>query len=156
MSGILATIAAANASYSIIMKALKSGAEIKGMIGHVGKFLIAEDQLKEAVKRKKNNPITAITGGAEGDWEEFQALETIKEQRAELESFCRLYAKPGTWDNWLLWQNEARKRRKAALKQKQKEREELVEMLMICLGCFFAVSSMAALIYVVGKYMDKW
>ena len=156
MSGILATIAAANASYSIIMKALKSGAEIKGMIGHVGKFLMAEDQLKEAVKRKKNNPITAITGGAEGDWEEFQALETIKEQRAELESFCRLYAKPGTWDRWLFFQKEARNARKAAIKQQEKEREELIEMMMMCLGCFFAVSGMAAMVWVLGKYMEKW
>ena len=153
---ILETIAAANAAYSVIKKCLENGREVKDMVGHVGKFLNAEDELKDAVRRKKNSPIAALTGGAEGDWEEFQALEKLKEQRAELESFCRLYAKPGTWDNWLLWQNEARKARKAAIKQKEKEREELIEMLMICLGCFFAVSGMAALVYAVGKYMGKW
>ena len=153
---ILETIAAANAAYSVIKKCLENGRQVKDMVGHVGKFLNAEDELKEAVKRKKNNPISAITGGSEGDWEEFQALEKIKEQRAELESFCRLYAKPGTWDNWLLWQAEARKARKAAIRQQEKEREELIEMLMICVGCFFAVSGMAALVYAVGKYMDKW
>ena len=36
------------------------------MAGHVGKFLAAEDELKEMVQKKKNSPITAITGGAEG------------------------------------------------------------------------------------------
>ena len=153
---VLETIAAANAAYSIIKKCLQNGSEVKDMISHVGKFLSAEDELKDAVRRKKNSPLAAITGGSEGDWEEFQALENIKEQRAELESFCRLYAKPGTWDRWILWQNEARKARKAAIKQQEKEREELVEMLMICLGCFFAVSGMAALVYALGKYMDKW
>tara|TARA_R100000544_G_C2178323_1_gene35631 strand:+ start:64 stop:531 length:468 start_codon:yes stop_codon:yes gene_type:complete len=153
---ILETIAAANAAYSVIKKCLENGREVKDMVGHVGKFLNAEDELKDAVRRKKSSPIASLTGGAEGDWEEFQALEKLKEQRAELESFCRLYAKPGTWDNWLLWQNEARKARKAAIKQKEKEREELIEMLMMCLGCFFAVSGMAALVYAVGKYMGKW
>ena len=153
---VLETIAAANAAYSIIKKCLQNGSEVKDMISHVGKFLSAEDELKDAVRRKKNSPLAAITGGSEGDWEEFQALENIKEQRAELESFCRLYAKPGTWDRWILWQNEARKARKAAIKQQEKEREELVEMLMICMGCFFAVSGAAALVYALGKYMDKW
>jgi len=153
---VLETIAAANAAYSVIKKCLQNGSEVKDMISHVGKFLSAEDELKDAVRRKKNSPLAAITGGSEGDWEEFQALENIKEQRAELESFCRLYAKPGTWDRWILWQNEARKARKAAIKQQEKEREELIEMLMICVGCFFAVSGMAALVYALGKYMDKW
>ena len=153
---VLETIMAANAAYGVIKKCLENGREVKDMVGHVGKFLSAEDELKEAVKRKKNSPITAITGGSEGDWEEFQALEKIQEQRRELESWCRLYALPGTWDKWQLYQNEARKARKAAQKQKQKEREEFVEMIMMCVGCFFAISGGAALIFALGRYMEKW
>ena len=153
---ILETIAAANAAYSVIKKCLENGREVKDMVGHVGKFLNAEDALKDAVKRKKSSPIAAITGGSEGDWEEFQALEKLKEQRAELESWCRLYGPPGTWDRWISWQAEARRARKAAIRQQEKEREELLEMIMICVGCFFAVSGAAALVYALGKYMDKW
>ena len=153
---VLETIAAANAAYSVIKKCLQNGSEVKDMLGHVGKFLTAEDELKDAVKRKKSSPISAITGGSEGDWEEFQALEKLKEQRAELESWCRLYGPPGTWDRWISWQAEARRARKAAIRQQEKEREELLEMIMICVGCFFAVSGMAALVYALGKYMDKW
>jgi len=147
---------AANAAYGVIKKCLENGREVKDMVGHVGKFLNAEDDLKDAVNRKKKNPITAITGGAEGDWEEFQALEKIQEQRRELESWCRLYAAPGTWDKWQFFQAEARKARKAAQKQKEKEREQLVEMLMMCLGCMFAVSGMAATVFALGRYMEKW
>tara|TARA_R110000851_G_scaffold45_1_gene227 strand:- start:102 stop:569 length:468 start_codon:yes stop_codon:yes gene_type:complete len=153
---VLETIAAANAAYSIIKKCLQNGSEVKDMLGHVGKFLTAEDELKDAVKRKKSSPIAAITGGSEGDWEEFQALEKLKEQRAELESWCRLYGPPGTWDRWISWQAEARRARKAAIRQQEKEREELLEMIMICVGCFFAVSGAAALVYALGIYMDKW
>ena len=150
------TIMAANAAYGVIKTCLANGNEINGLIGHVGKFLNAEADLKDAVDRKKKNPITSITGGAEGDWEEFQALEKIKEQRRELESWCRLYGPPGTWDKWQLYQNEARKARKAAQKQREKEREEFVEMIMMCVGCFFAVSARAALIFDIGRYMEKW
>tara|TARA_R110001592_G_scaffold190262_1_gene435955 strand:+ start:3209 stop:3676 length:468 start_codon:yes stop_codon:yes gene_type:complete len=153
---ILETIAAANAAYSVIKKCLENGREVKDMVGHVGKFLNAEDALKDAVKRKKSSPIAAITGGSEGDWEEFQALEKLKEQRAELESWCRLYGPPGTWDRWISWQAEARKARKAALRQLEKEREELIEALTLGLGALFAVTGIAALVYALGIYMDKW
>eukprot|EP00919_Chromeraceae_sp_WS-2016_P029235 GHVR01069306.1.p1 GENE.GHVR01069306.1~~GHVR01069306.1.p1 ORF type:complete len:125 (-),score=10.45 GHVR01069306.1:211-585(-) len=122
---VIETIMAANATYGVIKKCLENGREVKDMVGHVGKFLSAEDELKEAVKRKKNNPITAITGGAEGDWEEFQALEKIQEQRRELESWCRLYATPGTWDKWQFFQAEARKARKAAQNKKKKNAKSL-------------------------------
>jgi len=153
---VLETIAAANAAYSVIKRCLENGNEVKGLVGQVGKFLSAEDDLKEAVKRKKNNPITAITGGDEGDWEEFQALEDIKEKRRELESWCRLYGPPGTWDRWQQYQAEARKARKAAQKQKEKEREELVEVIMYCLAGLVAIFSIVAILFGVGRYMDKW
>ena len=75
---ILESIAAANAAYSVIKTALGNGKETAGLIGAVGKFLSAEEEVKEAVQKKKNSPLTAIAGGAEGDWEEFQALEEIR------------------------------------------------------------------------------
>src|SRR6056300_1541283 len=102
---------AANAAYSVIRQALSNGKETAGLIGAVGKFLSAEEDVKEAVQRKKNSPLTAITGGSEGDWEEFQQLEKIREQRKELESYIRLYGQPGQWDRWISWQAEARKQR---------------------------------------------
>ena len=147
---------AANAAYGVIKQCLANGNEINGLIGQVGKFLTAEDELKDAVKRKKSNPITAITGGAEGDWEEFQALEDIKEKRRELESWCRLYGPPGTWDKWQLYQAEARKARRAAQKQKEKEREEMMEAIMYTFSGVLAIGGIGALIYFLGRYWEKW
>ena len=153
---VLETIAAANAAYSVIKKCLENGREVKDLVGQVGKFLTAEDELKDAVKRKKSNPITAITGGAEGDWAEFQALEDIKEKRRELESWCRLYGPPGTWDRWQQYQAEARKARKAAQKQKEKEREEMMEAVMYAVSGLLALGGAGALIYFLGRYWEKW
>ena len=153
---VLETIMAANAAYGVIKRCLENGNEVKGLVGQVGKFLNAEDDLKDAVNRKKKNPLTAITGGSEGDWEEFQALEDIKEKRRELESWCRLYGPPGTWDKWQFFQAEARKARKAAQKQKEKEREEMVEMVMYAFSGVLAFGGLGAAIFAIGKYMEKW
>jgi len=153
---VLETIMAANAAYGVIKTCLANGREVKGMVGHVGKFLNAEADLKDAVERKKKSPLTAITGGAEGDWEEFQALEDIKEKRRELESWCRLYAPSGTWDRWISWQAEARKARRAAEKQKEKEREEMMEAIMNTFTGLIALGGGGAVIYFIGRYMEKW
>jgi hypothetical protein len=153
---ILESIAAANAAYSVIKTALGNGKETAGVISSIGKFLAAEEDIKDAVNKKKNSPLTAITGGDEGDWEEFQALENIKQKRAELESYCRLYAPAGTWDRWIAWQNEARKQRQAARKAAQAAHEKKMEQIQIAAGVILAFTGVVLAIYYLGVYMEKW
>lgn len=153
---ILESIAAANAAYSVIKTALGNGKETAGLISAVGKFLSAEEDVKEAVQRKKNSPITAITGSSEGDWEEFQHLEMLRQKRAELESYCRLYAPPGTWDRWQSWQAEARKQRKAAKLAAEKAREERMELIATLIGIMLALSVIGIGFYYLGVYLEKW
>ena len=153
---ILESVMAANAAYSVIRQALSNGKETAGLIGAVGKFLSAEEDVKEAINKKKSSPITMITGSSEGDWEEFQHLEKLREKRAELESYCRLYAPPGTWDRWQQWQVEARKQRQAARKAAEKAREERMELLATIAGIGMAVIITVLCIYYLGVYMGKW
>jgi molecular chaperone GrpE (heat shock protein) len=153
---ILESVMAANAAYSVIRQALSNGKETAGLIGAVGKFLSAEEDVKEAVQRKKNSPLTAITGGSEGDWEEFQQLEKLRQQRKELESYCRLYAPAGTWDRWQQWQAEARKQRQAAKKAAEKAREERNEAIATAAGIGMAVIVVVLCIYYLGVYLERW
>lgn len=153
---ILETIAAANAAYSIIRQCLENGREVKDMASHVGKFLSAEEELKEAVQKKKNSPLTAITGGAEGDWEEFQALEKIREQRKELESWCKLYAPSGTWQRWQNFQLEARKQRMAAKRAAYLKHQERMEQLQLAAAIIAAILSVVGGVFYLGVYMGKW
>jgi hypothetical protein len=147
---------AANAAYSVIRQALSNGKETAGLIGAVGKFLSAEEDVKDAINRKKNSPLTAITGGSEGDWEEFQHLENLKAKRQELESYCRLYAPPGTWDRWQQWQAEARKQRQAAKKAAEKAREERNEMIATIAGITMAIVVVILSVYYLGIYLERW
>jgi len=153
---ILESIAAASAAYEVIKTAINQGREGAGLIGAVGKFLTAEEDIKEAVQKKKNSPFAAIAGGEQGDWEEFQALETIREQRKELESYIRLYGKPGQWDRWIQWQAEARRQRAAAKKAAEKRREEMLEQIQIATGIVLAITTVVLSIYYLGVYMEKW
>jgi len=153
---ILETIAAANAAYSVIRTCIQNGREGADLMASVGKFLTAEDDIKQAVQKKKNSPLTAITGGAEGDWEEFQALEKIREQRKELESYIRLYGAPGQWDRWQQWQVEARKARQAAKKAAEKARQERNEALAVAGGITMAVVVCVLAVYYLGVYLERW
>ena len=153
---ILETIAAANAAYSVIKTCISNGKETADLMSNVGKFLTAEEDLKEAVQKKKNSPLTAITGGVEGDWEEFQQLERIKEQRKELESYIRLYGRPGQWDRCIQWQVEARKQRAAAKKAAEKKREEQMELLATVAGIAIGVIVLVIAFYYTGIWLGKW
>jgi len=153
---ILETIAAANAAYSVIKTCISNGTETANLMSNVGKFLTAEEELKEAVERKKKSPITAITGGMEGDWEEFQQLEKIKEQRRELESYIRLYGRPGQWDRWIQWQAEARKARQEAKKEAERRRAEAMETIATLVGVLIAVVVLGGVFYYIGVRMGKW
>jgi len=153
---ILESIAAANAAYSVIKTALGNGKETAGLISAVGKFLSAEEDVKDAINRKKASPITMITGSSEGDWEEFQHLENLRQKRQELESYCRLYAPPGTWDRWQQWQAEARKQRQAAKKAAEKAREERMEVLATLVGILMAVGTIVTAVYFLGRYLERW
>jgi len=153
---ILETIAAANAAYSVIKTCISNGRETADLMSNVGKFLTAEEELKEAVQRKKNSPITAITGGSEGDWEEFQQLEKLREQRKELESYIRLYGRPGQWDRWIQWQAEARKSRQEAKKAAIKKREEQIELMQTVTVIVLAATGVVLGIYYLGVYLDRW
>ena len=153
---ILESIAAASAAYEVIKTAINQGREGAGLIGAVGKFLSAEEDIKDAVQKKKNSPLTAITGGEEGDWEEFQALEQIREQRKELESYIRLYGQAGQWDRWVQWQAEARRQRAAAKKAAALRREEQIEQIQVATGIVLAITTVVVCVYYLGVYLEKW
>ena len=153
---ILESIAAATAAYKVIKGAIDSGREAAGLVGEVGKFLSAEEDIKKALQKKKNSPLTAIAGGEEGDWEEFQALEDLRDMRRQLESDIRLYGKPGQWDRWIQWQNEARKQRQAARKAAELAHAKRMEQMQIAAGIILAITVTVLGVYYLGVYLDRW
>jgi hypothetical protein len=130
----LAEIAMANAAFSVIKSAVQNGRELAQCGKSISDFLSAEDSLKDKADSDKKSIFKKVMGKDTADFESFLALDQIKEQRRQLESHMRLYGRPGLYDSWVEYQGQARKARKAAEKQRQKEREELIEAISIFAG----------------------
>jgi len=125
----LAELAAANAAFGVIKQAIANSRELADVGKSIASFVSAEEDLKAKAEAKKKNPLNKMLGKDATDFEEFLALEKINQQKAQLQSHMRLYGRPGMYDAWVEYQAKARKARKDAIKQREKERQELLELL---------------------------
>ena len=117
----LAELAAANAAYATISKFIANGKEISDALAPPKNLVGAEEELKARGNRKKNGLFSKVMGKSADDFDEFLALQQISEKRKELESMCRLYAKPGTWDKFIDFEAKMRVQRKKEAEARQRQ-----------------------------------
>lgn len=153
---IMETIMAANAAYGVIKQCLQNGKEVTGLVSEVGKFLHAEETLQEEYKKRQNNPLAKVLGKDISDWEHFQHLEEMARKRKELESWCKLYGPPGTWDRWVKFQADARIARKEARKAAERARQERQEVIIAILCIVGGIGVLAVFVWWMGKQAGKW
>ena len=146
----LAELAACSAAYSTIKKAIQQGRELVDCGKSIGAFVTAEEDLKEKVEKKKNSVFTKVLGKSGDDFEEFLALDKLKEQKRELESHMRLYGRPGLYDDWVAYQAQMRRQRKEALRKAQREREEMIETITVVAGV--GIGATAAIGAIIGLF----
>ncbi|UAW59292.1 hypothetical protein CRP738_gp48 [Roseobacter phage CRP-738] len=125
----LAELAAANAAFGVIKTAISNSRELADCAKSIAAFVGAEEDLKAKAEKKKKSPLNKVLGKDASDFEEFLALEKINQQKAQLQSHMRLYGRPGMYDAWVEYQAKARTARKEAQRQREKERQELMEVL---------------------------
>ena len=117
----LAELAAANAAYTTIKTFVLNGKEITDVLSPLKSLVTAEEELRARGNRKKNGFFSKMLGKAADDFDEFLALEQMAEKRKELESICRLYAAPGTWDRFIEYEAKMRKQRKREAEERQRQ-----------------------------------
>ena len=117
----LAELAAANAAYSTIKKFVANGKEVSDFLSPLKNLVSSEEELRARGNRKKNGLFSKVMGKSADDFDEFLALQKIQEQRKELESICRLYGKPGTWDSILQIEAKMRVQRKKEAEERQRQ-----------------------------------
>jgi len=117
----LAELAAANAAYATISKFIANGKEISDVLAPLKNLVGAEEELKARGNRKKGGLFSKVMGKSADDFDEFLALEEISEKRKELESLCRLYGKPGTWDKFIAFESKMRVERKKEAEERQRQ-----------------------------------
>ena len=117
----LVELAAANAAYATISKFIANGKEIADVLAPLKNLVGAEEELRARGNRKKGGLFSKMMGKSADDFDEFLALEEIAEKRKELESLCRLYGKPGTWDKFIAYESKMRVQRKKEAEERQRQ-----------------------------------
>ena len=142
----LAEIAAANAAFSVIKKAIQNTGDITKAGKAIGDFVFAKDMLKKTGERKKNSIWSKALGREANDLEEFMALEELKQKEEELRSMMQLYGRGGLWNDYIKFCAEARKQRE----YQKKEREKFIEhMKEVILGITILLVSIGGLVGIV-------
>lgn len=135
----LAELAAANAAFSIIKKAVSNGRELSQYAHKIGEIVGAKEALQKKVNKKKAAHKTT-------DFEEFMALERVKEQEDELKQIMIWSGRPGLWQDWVRFQTDARKARRDAEAEAERRIRWWTEVTIVTV-CF--ILGIAALVFFV-------
>lgn len=117
----LAELAAANAAYAVIKQTIANSGDLARCASQIGQLVGAKESLEKKVTKKKAAHKTT-------DFEEFMALERIKEQTAQLEQLMIYSGRPGMLDDWRDFQRNARIQRRKAEEARLRKRKEMIEL----------------------------
>jgi len=139
----LAELAAANAAFAVIKQAVANGRDISAVGSHIATFITNQDNLRRKAEKKKRS---AFHQG--NDFEEFMALEAIREKEEELKQYMIYAGRPGLWNDWLKFSAQARKDRQAAEEKRKRDIKKAIEVSVIAFFCIIGLGVVAILIYI--------
>ena len=119
----LAELAAANAAFAIIKKAVANTGDLAKAGKAISDFVIAKEELQRKGNKKKK------PGVRSSDLEEFMALEKIRQQEQELKQIMIYAGRAGLWHDWQKFQANARKERRVQEELAKRRRAEIMEAL---------------------------
>ena len=128
--GVIESMIAFNAGFSVLKNTIQNGREIGGVLGSLANMIGAEEDLRARGNRKKSSIWSKAFGKDADIMEEFQALQDIKRKRAELKFMIQLML-------ILLWTNTWPMRPKCGSSGKNRHRNERrpsLNWLVIALG----------------------
>ena len=136
-----------------VEQTIRAGKSLASAAKSIGQMAESKDTLHQKLQKKKNSPFSRQV---EADLEEFMALEQIREAEAQLKQIMIYTGRAGLHGDFLKYQADARKARKAAQLKAQKEREEMIETVTavvgIGIGVTIVIGALGALIYYVKGF----
>ena len=139
----LAELAAANAAFGVIKQAISNGRDIASVGSQIAKFVDGKEDLQRKVTNKKNSPF--YRGN---DFEEFMALEVIKEKEEELKQIMIICGRPGLWNDWIKFQAEARKARLEAEEAARKRKQKILEIAILSTAIVIGIGVLSVIVYI--------
>ena len=141
----IAELAAFNAGFNVLKQFVANGRDLSDAMGAIGQMVGAKEDLKKRAEKKKKSVLSVLGGKTENDFEEFMALEKIKEIEKELISMMRLYGRPGLYEDWVRFQAEARKKRREEETARKRQKARNMEYFAIFLAVAMVVGGFVLL-----------
>lgn len=141
----LAELAAFNAGFAIVKSTVAAGRDIASAAAGISKMVENKDAMHKRLQKKKNSIFTTTV---ESDLEEFMALESMKQNEAELKQIMIYTGRAGLHGDFLKFCADARKARKEAERKAQAEREEMIETITVVAGV--GIGATAAICALIG------
>ena len=149
----LAELAAFTAAMKTVEGTIRAGKSLASAAKSIGQMAESKDTLHQKLQKKKNSPFSRQV---ETDLEEFMALEQIREAESRLKEIMIYTGRAGLHGDFVKYQADARKARKAAEIQAKKERKEAIETITTIVGVGIGVSivlgGLGALIYYIKGF----
>ena len=149
----LAELAAFTAAMKTVEGTIRAGKSLASAAQSIGKMAESKDILHQRLQKKKNSPFSRQV---ETDLEEFMALEQIRDAEARLKEIMIYTGRAGLHGDFVKYQADARKARKEAERQAQKQREEMIETITAAVGVFLGfvllLGGLASLIWYVKGF----
>lgn len=130
----LAELAAFNAGFSVVKQVIANGGDLANAFGSIQKMVGAKEALRAKQKKNENSVFSFLGTKKSNDFEEFMALDKIRETEKALHEYMKIYGRIGLYDDWIRFQAEARKRRIAERKEIEAIVAQRWEIFYWCLG----------------------
>jgi hypothetical protein len=143
---LIAELAAFNAGFSVVKQFVANGRDLSDAMGAIGQMVGAKEELQKRGEKKKKSVLSILGGKTENDFEEFMALEKIKQIEKDLTSMMKLYGRPGLHDDWIRYQAEARKQRRQQALEEKKRKEQMWEYVGYLIAAIVFMSGLIGLV----------
>lgn len=148
----LAELAAFTAAAKTVAKCIQAGRELSSVATSIGKMAESKDALQTRLSKKKNRTLSST----ETEFEEFMALEEIRQREEDLLKLMVYQGRVGLKDDFIKFQVENRRQRKEAelaAKRAQQERNETILAIAGIAGMFFlTLATIGGVIYMVKGF----
>tara|TARA_R110000796_G_scaffold13040_1_gene42643 strand:+ start:59 stop:520 length:462 start_codon:yes stop_codon:yes gene_type:complete len=114
---VLAELAAFNAGFSVVKQVIANGGDLANAFGSIQKMVEAKEGLRARQKKNERSLFASLSQKKSNDFEEFMALDKIRETEKELYEYMKIFGRAGLYDDWMHFQAEARKRRILEMKE---------------------------------------
>ena len=141
---LLAAIGIANKTFELLKKGFQAGKDAQSMMHDVGKWMTANDVIKEqASKQKSGKSVQAES------LDLFAQMKKAKAQEEELRNFLIATYGMDAWNDLLRIQGQIRKQRKQAELERQRHQREIMTICIVIGGILIGGIS---LIWIINKF----